>query len=488
MASTPGKLRWSDQIALNIHWFGLSLVTGTVTPLLLPYLVALLAPPERKNTYLATARIVGLAVAMMAQPMAGLISDRSTHTWGRRRPYILGGALGNVVFLVVIGLSPLLGTGSGPAPGFSTAYAALLIGVALWQGASNVGQGALQGLIPDRVPEDQRGRASGVKAVMELLPALPLILIGWLLDVGQIGLIIGLAAGSLLLTMLVTVLAVREQPLVEPPSGRIGPRLRRIVALALLFVAVTQAAVGLVKVAGALLARQQASLGWQIALVGLAGLAGMAGSILVGVYLGARIGLGRQSQGRSGFTWWIVNRLLFFAAIGSIQGFALNYLQDVLGSGAAGTLMSVLLFFVALCLIPAALLGGHLADRLGRKRLVSLAGLLAAGGTFFLLATPIPALIIAAGCVLGAATGLFAAANWALGTDLVPPGEAGRYLGIANLAGAGAGIVGAGIGGPLADAFNALQPGLGYLLIFAIYGVLFLLSSAVLVRVPEAGA
>jgi MFS family permease len=75
------------------------------------------------------------------------------------------------------------------------------------------------------------------------------------------------------------------------------------------------------------------------------------------------------------------------------------------------------------------------------------------------------------------------ATNWALGTDLAPPEEAGRYLGISNLAGAGAGIVGAGIGGPMADFFNGLQPGLGYLVIFALYGALFLLSVAALSQV-----
>ena len=75
------------------------------------------------------------------------------------------------------------------------------------------------------------------------------------------------------------------------------------------------------------------------------------------------------------------------------------------------------------------------------------------------------------------------ATNWALGTDLVPPTEAGRYLGISNLAGAGAGIVGTGIGGPMADFFNALKPGLGYLVIFAIYGSLFVLSVVSLTKV-----
>jgi MFS family permease len=79
------------------------------------------------------------------------------------------------------------------------------------------------------------------------------------------------------------------------------------------------------------------------------------------------------------------------------------------------------------------------------------------------------------------------ATNWALGTDLVPANDAGRYLGISNLAGAGAGIVGAGIGGPMADFFNAIQPGMGYLVIFALYGILFLIASLVmsLLKVPD---
>jgi MFS family permease len=77
------------------------------------------------------------------------------------------------------------------------------------------------------------------------------------------------------------------------------------------------------------------------------------------------------------------------------------------------------------------------------------------------------------------------ATSWAMGSDLVPRQEAGRYLGISNLAGAGAGIVGVGIGGPLADLVNALQPGLGYLTVFSIYGALFLLSAAALVPVKE---
>jgi MFS family permease len=162
--------------------------------------------------------------------------------------------------------------------------------------------------------------------------------------------------------------------------------------------------------------------------------------------------------------------------VGSIQGFAQYYLADVLRVPNPATMTTVLLAVVALFLISTALGGGYLADRVGRRRLVALSGLVAAAGTFVLLFARGMPLVIVSGSIIGMGAGTFMATNWALGTDLAPPAEAGRYLGISNLAGAGAGIVGAGIGGPMADFFNRLRPGLGYLVIFALYGVLFLLS------------
>jgi MFS family permease len=193
------------------------------------------------------------------------------------------------------------------------------------------------------------------------------------------------------------------------------------------------------------------------------------------------VGIGKDARHHSGFIWWVVNRLLFLAAIGSIQGFTLYYLRDVVKAPNPASMTTNLLASVALFLIPAALAGGYLADRFGRMRLLTAAGLTAALGTLLLLlaGTSIP-LILVSGAIIGLGTGIFYATNWALGTDLVPQQDAGKYLGISNLAGAGAGIVGASIGGPMADFFNLLSPGLGYVVIFSIYGVLFLLSVATL--------
>jgi MFS family permease len=119
---------------------------------------------------------------------------------------------------------------------------------------------------------------------------------------------------------------------------------------------------------------------------------------------------------------------------------------------------------------------------------VGASALVAAAGTYLLLLAKDIPMVLVAGSIIGIGAGTFLATNWALGTDLAPAEEAGRYLGISNLAGAGAGIVGAGIGGPMADFFNAVQPGLGYSVVFALYGVLFVLSALTLLKVKGPAA
>jgi len=485
---TPLHLR--DHLFINSSWFGLNVASGIITPVLLPYLVALFVIPAQKNTYLATIRVIGLAVAMFIQPFAGMLSDRSTSRWGRRRPFILIGTLLDLVFLLVIGLSPRI-SGSPvdaalkPLLGVSSAYLVLLLGIVLFMASTNLSQGAVQGLIPDLVPEDQRGRSSGIKAVFELLPALIIIFIGPLVDAGRVGWTLGVIATALIVTMLLTICFVHETPqnhVLREPDGRRGLRL---LALTIIFVAVSQAGVWLVRSGGAFLGSREFPLAQQIGLVGLAGLLAMAGSILIGVYFGARVGIGEGATRHKHFTWWVINRLLFLAAIGSIQGFAQFYIADVLKAEEPATMTTLLLAVVVVFLIPSALLGGFLADRIGRRRLVAFAGLVCTLGTLLLLLFPSMAIVLISGCLLGLGTGTFMATNWALGTDLAPAGEAGRYLGISNLAGAGAGIVGAGIGGPLADFFNSLEPGLGYLVIFGMYAGLFLLSVVTLRWIPE---
>jgi MFS family permease len=474
-------LHWYDFITINIYALGMSMSSGILTPLLLPYLIVLFMPPAEKTTHLATVRWVGLAVAMFIQPLAGMLSDRSTLRWGRRRPFIVFGALFNIFSLAMIAFSFNFKDADGLIFGVPPAFVVLMGGVILLQFSSNIAQGAFQGLIPDLVPESQHGRAAGFKAVMELLPIFLVIFIGKMVDKGYVWPVVAIIMAGFLVTMSVTAIFVQEKPLIEKPVGSIREPALRLVGLTAIFVVITQASVWMVKASGTFLGEHGASVGLQVALVGIAGLAAMAGSIFFGVYLGAWVGIGAEAPRHKGFIWWVINRLLFLVAVGSIQGFASYYLKDVVRAENPASMTTNLLAAVAVFLIPAALAGGYLADRLGRRRLLAWAGFIAAGGTLLLLLSgPIYPLIIVSGAAIGLGTGLFYTTNWAIGTDLVPPESAGKYLGVSNLAGAGAGIVGAGVGGPMADFFNLLSPGLGYIVIFSLYGLLFLLSVAAL--------
>ena len=475
------RLRWYDYITINLFWLGLNIRNTAMGSIFMPYLVDGFVQPEVKNTALGLLRTAGLIIAMLVQPAMGLLSDRSTSRFGRRRPFILVGVLLDLVFLAAVGLS--------------RSYGVLLIATLLQQFSANVSHGALQGLIPDIVPEDQRGRASAVKSVLELIP---IILVGFtiakLVGAGQMGWAIAATGGGLLLTMLLTVWLVKEEPLRHKPATSLAAPMWRV--LGILAGIAVGAAAGLAS--GAALGGLAALITWPLAGkataqaigVGLGGLVAMSVAVVVGVWAGALGTLGRDARGHAtaSFVWWVVNRLLFLAAVTSIQGFAPYFLMYAFnvsreaGASMTGSLFGVVGIFMVITALPS----GWLADRLGPKRLVGLGGLVAAVGTVVLLGTiwvPSLPLIYVAGCIIGLAAGLFMTTNWSLGTTLVPSAEAGRYLGISNLAGAGAGMVGAGLGGPIADFLNRYRPGLGYFAIFACYAVLFVLSTVSLVGV-----
>jgi MFS family permease len=376
------------------------------------------------------------------------------------------------------------------AIGASPSYWFLFGAVVLSQIASNVAHGAEQGLIPDLVPEDRRGRFSGVKSIMELLPVIIVAFtVGRLVATGQMWAAILVAIGILFLSMAITMF-VREAPLHEPPDRLDWEPFGRLVAMTLIFMVVILGLAELVKGIGRLLGSRSA-VPTLLIVMGAIGLLAMATAVIVGVWASIRIGIGgKDSRQYPSFTWWVVNRLAFLIGATNLSGFAVYFLQARLGlegetaAGPASQLMMVVGILILLCALPS----GWLADRIGRKRLVALSGLAAALGTVVLVLAPSMNVIYVGGCIVGAATGVFFTTNWALGTDLVPRAEAGRYLGISNLAGAGAGAVGAYIGGPIADYFTVhvpQTPGLGYVLVFAIYAALFGLSAFVLLGVRE---
>jgi MFS family permease len=471
------KFHWYDHLSVNLLCLGINIRNHAVGSLFLPYLVDQFVQSGMKNSALGMLRTAGLIVAMLAQPVFGLLSDRSTSRFGRRRPFIFAGFLLDLLFLAAIY--------------FAWNYPALVVDLLFFQISANMSHGPLQALIPDLVPENQRGVSAGIKAIFELIP---LIIVGFgiagLVSRGHYPLAVVVTGAAMLLIMLLTLLLVKEQPLAQKPDSPFWPPMRRVLGMLAGLLAGAAAGIAAGGLAGGVVglvswpllgARSAQMLG-----IGLAGLVAMVTAVGAGVWAGVRSTLGKtigaKTVERAPFTWWVINRLFYLAAITSLQSFAPFFFMFAFkisrdeAVGLTGSLMTMVGVFTLLTALP----GGWISDRFGHRKIIAGSGIAAAFGSFLLLITvwlPSIPLVYAIGAVLGLATGLFMAANWAYGTSLVPAAEAGRYMGISNLAGAGAGIVGTGIGGPVADWLNSFSPGLGYFVIFLSYALLFLLSA-----------
>ncbi len=478
-------LRWYDLITVNIYYLGLTTLAQT-NGLIFPLLVQGFVGEAVQGSYLGTLRLWTLMMALLMQAVMGMLSDRSTLPGGRRRPFILIGTLLNLVVITAIGFS----AGMEGVRGFW-----FLFSIALVQAiTSNTAHAAQQGLIPDLVPEKQRGKFSGVKAILEL--PLPLILVSFtiapFISRGQMWPALILAMVVLVSSMLITMLVPEKRQERAPEPFNWQPVLR-LGLMAGAFTAIILGSGALVGQIGRLL-RGVSSPAVLVVAMGGAGLIAMLIAVGLGVWLSVRISIGEAAaRRRPSFTWWVVNRLAFLVGAVNLSIFALYFIQARLGFAeetAAGP-ASRLMMFVGIFILLSALPSGWLADRFGRKPLVVISGLAAALGTLVALLSSSLAVIYVGGCLIGAATGLFYTANWALGADIVPKDEAGRYLGISNLAGAGAGAVGAYIGGPIADYITVNvpgSPGLGYVILFAIYGLLFLFSAGAVCLVRETAA
>lgn len=130
--------------------FGIWLVVGAVNAVLLPVQLEDL-DEGRKAANLGIVTAIGALVGMFAQPIAGLLSDRTRSRHGRRAPWILSGALFGVIALAVLGALHHL-------VAIAAVYAVLQIGL-------NLALGPKSAILPDRVPRSVRGLFSAAAAL-----------------------------------------------------------------------------------------------------------------------------------------------------------------------------------------------------------------------------------------------------------------------------------------------------------------------------------
>ncbi|MGA7730850.1 MAG: MFS transporter [Chloroflexia bacterium] len=392
---------------ISIFWLGLSMLSDGITTLLLPSQLLGLTDDTSRATTLGLLTFAGLMLAMLVQPVAGSLSDHLRPRWGRR------GSLALAVALVLASLATF-----GLAPGLI----GLCLSFVLIQVAASVAQAAQQGFIPDLVPPQLRGTASGFKGLMDIGGALVgFALLGQLLEGGQIGPALFALTAVIVLTFALTVVLVRE------PHQVVTPIARRVT--------------------------------------------------LAGAF---RLDFRQYSV----FVWLVACRFLFLLGAYAVSRFWLFFIVDRLhldpahATDEAGTLLAGLALLTVIGSVPA----GWAADRFGRLPLMLLGVALSVVGVVLLIVAESALHILLFGGLMAIGTAAFAGANWALTADLVPPQEAARFFGLANIGTAGAAAV-AGLAGPLVDWANGAQTGLGYTALFLFAAGMFVASGGVLLGI-----
>ncbi|MFJ4840648.1 MFS transporter [Streptomyces sp. NPDC088746] len=143
-------------LSFGFGYFGLWL--GFLTPVMLVLQIrAEEIAPDSKSSTLSLVLGVGAVFGLLANPVAGRLSDRCTWRLGMRRPILLAGALLGFAGLLLVAVA-------GGVP-------MLVIGWSLAQIGCNAVLAALMALMPDHVPQGARGRVSGLLGVAQALAA-----------------------------------------------------------------------------------------------------------------------------------------------------------------------------------------------------------------------------------------------------------------------------------------------------------------------------
>jgi len=408
------RLSFGRLAAINAFWFGGGAHWQPIYISLIPVGATLIAG---SNADLLIGRVTaaGGVFALLTPILVGWLSDRTVTRWGRRRPWMVAGTILNIIGLGLLALSTNQLT-------FVAAYLVVQL-------SNNAAGAAYTGVIPDVVRAEDRGRASGLLGTMNQL--------GTVVGVGLVGLTFklygdtraGLLAGYgvvaviLAITLLITVIAVKEPVPISLPRSRGRARVgaAAIVCGGAFLVALV-----------ALFAILLAPLGsWLVPVIAVFVAAGVA-TVLAARQLPALMAF-FQAFRSNDFFWTFATRGLVTLGIFSILPFMELYFRDVVRAKDAGAASAFwLLAVIAGAIIPS-MIGGVLSDRTGRRKLfVYISSAIQAVVVSVLLFGLIRSLTLLyiLGILYGIGYGAYYAVDWALACDVLPNREeaAGRDM------------------------------------------------------------
>ncbi len=394
----------SELIWLGFFWFAMSFHWGALLTVVLPIEVLRFAPEAQKGLYLGLLFAGGAVMAMVVSPIAGALSDRSTLSMGRRRPFVVAGVLLDCVGLL----------GMRYAPTYVWFVGAFLV----VQLALNFAGGAFGGLIPDKIPQAQRGVTSGVMGFMMMGGTITAALLsGHLAGRGATGIVYWIVVGVLLVCTALTTWKVEEEPLREAPPFALQAFARSF---------------------------------WI------------------------------DPRRYPDFAWVFVTRGLVMLGFYTMITFLQFFIKDTLhlsreqAAQATGTLSAVVIAAGTLVALGA----GWASDRVGRKGIVSTAGVFLAFTSVGLLFQPPFSVLLWIGVLFGIGYGAYTSVDWALAIDVLPSSHsAAKDLGIWAIANTLPQVLAPIISGPILDAFNRQAPNFGYTVVFSTAIVYVVLGS-----------
>jgi MFS family permease len=405
-----------QQAALSLYWFANSAHWSAILIILLPHQAALIGGEANKGTTLGMIQLAGAFVSMVVAPVFGAWSDRISTRWGRRKPFLFVGTLGNMVGLGVLAALPAV-------PSMLVPFIAVFMWTVLW---NNLATAPYAALIPDVVPAHQRGSASGWMGLMTMLGNAAGAIFG--LALGRMGGTPGaylILAGIMLLGMLGTVSCVREPRAAPAPPQQLQAFLRGLVT-----------------------PFQVLNFRWVFLTRFL---------VMLGVYT-------------------VQGYLLFYikdvVAAGK-DDYVFRFFGVTLARSAPEA-TSIFLLTLLVGAVVSSLLAGILSDRYGRKRMVYLSGALQGVVALTFLLTGRFEIVVVLGVVFGLGYGAYQAVDWALATDVLPNAhDHAKDMGVWHIAATLPQVTAAPLAGVLLDTFQKIGrahglPTLGYIIIFGL--------------------